>query len=196
MKKIKAVFSVFALVFVMLSLFGCAPKITVEELKAALPALVDASKPLNEIYLGEGFSRDESIVDENETYGYFYCDTMEYGLHSISDIKDATEKVFTPEYAAVLYQAAFEGLSVDTLVEGARYAEGEMGLMQKEDAEKFNVSDRAFDYDSIKIVKGGRKNVKISIITEADGKKEEIEMMVVRYGDEGNFTYRLDSPTY
>ena len=193
MKKLKLF-----LIFVMalsasVLLCSCQPKITVDEVKAALPDLVEASNPLNEIYFGEGFKEADIASDLNS---YFYCDTEKSGLNSILQIKEATEKVFTAEYAEVLYETAFLGASTDISAEGARFIEGEMGLMQKKNDNAYTLPDRVFDYDSIEIIKGGRKRVIISISTTASGKTEVIEMVVSRYGDEGNFTYRLDSPTY
>lgn len=193
MKKLKLFWCIAVSVLLCAVLCSCQPKITVEEVKEALPALVEASKPLNEIYFGKGFEKADISSDLNS---YFYCDTASAGLHSILEIKDATEKVFTPEYAAVLYETAFEGAVTDISAEGARFIEGEMGLMQKENDDTYELPERVFDYDSIEIVKGGRKRVIISISTEADGKSEVIEMVVSRYGEEGNFYYRLDSPTY
>ncbi len=194
MKKLKVLIC-FALLSLLLC--SCGAKITVDEVKAALPELVEASQSLNEIYFGEGFGIDENNSDVKANGGYFYCDTFEKGLNSIIEIKEATEKVFTPEYATILYQAAFEGTSSGISVEAARYIEGEMGLMQKADADVYELPNRIFDYNTLQIVKGGSDRVTVKIHTVAEGKNEDIEMIVVRYGtEESGYYYRIDSPTY
>ena len=195
MKRTKLLVSAFLLLTVVFTFFGCAPKITVDEIKAELPQLIEPSKMLNEIYLGKGYPESKD-VSAKEISGYYYCDTSLYGFNSISEIKDATEKIFTPEYANVLYQAAFDGLSTEQAVESARYIESDAGLMQKVNDDVYDLPSREFDYDSVEIVKGGRERVTISIASKANGKNEVIEMIVVRYGEEGNYSYRLDSPTY
>lgn len=209
MKKLKIFLCLVSVLLVSVMLTACAPKITVDELKNALPTLVDSSAVLNKIYFGEGFDIDGSISNVEKNGGYFYCDTSEYNLNSILEIKEATEKVFTAEYAAILYQAAFEGTSSDISVEGARFIEGEMGLMQKANADVYDIKERVFDYKSIEIIKGGSDRVTIKINTIAGGKNESIEMVVARYVDASapvvtdsdgkavpTYYYRLDSPTY
>ncbi len=176
---------------------GCGEKISVEEIKAELPALVDGSKVLNEIYFGDGFKIDGTISDVKANGGYFYCDCSDYELYSIIEIKDATEKVFTKEYAAVLYEAAFEGVVSDTAVEGARYIEGEKGLMQRAADTKYSLPEREFDYNSIKIKKRSGNSVTFFINTSVDGvMSDTLTLILVRNGGEGNYSYRLDSPTY
>ncbi|MBQ8837409.1 MAG: hypothetical protein IJ002_07900 [Clostridia bacterium] len=193
MKKIKF-FALFAVC--LLVLCSCAEKITLEEVKEVLPTLVENSKPLNEIYFGEGFKEDETLAG-SAVSGYYYCDTSEYGLNSVLEIKDATEKVFTPEYAEVLYQAAFEGLSTDTVVSGARFVEADMGLMQKAGDEQYDIADREFDYNSLAIKKSGSKKVTVTVDTYIGGEKDEtVSLIINRYGEEGSYSYLLDSPTY
>ena len=55
MRKTKLLALLLALFCISASLVGCSEKITVDEIKEALPSLVDKSKILNEIYFGEGF---------------------------------------------------------------------------------------------------------------------------------------------
>jgi len=186
-----------ALLLASLIFTSCTEKFTVEEIRSALPKLVEASARLNKIYFGEGFDIDGTVSDVNKNGGYFYCDTEEMGLHSILDIKDETEKVFTKEYASILYMAAFEGTSSDISVEGARFIEGEKGLMQKADSDVYEIADRVFDYKSIEIIKIRKNSVIFKINSIANGKNETLEMVLVRYTTEGGESYyRLDSPTY
>ena len=178
-------------------LCSCAPDITLDEVKAVLPELVDSSKVLNNIYFGEGFEIDGANSDVEKSGGYYCCDTEKYGLNSILEIKEATEKVYTKEYADILYGAAFDGLTTDTVVKAPRFVEGEKGLMQRASDEKYDIKDREFDYDSLAIKKSGNKRVTVTVDTYVDGEKDEtLEIIVVRLGSEGDYSYRLDSPTY
>ena len=206
-KKLLGAILILCLVFVFSS---CgAPEFTVDDIKAELPALIDASKPLNEIYFGKGFeiNGDGSVV--GAFGGYYYCDCEEYGLFSVADIKEATEKVFTKEYAEILYLSAFEGISTDTAVEAPKYSEGELGLMQAVNVDVYELPERIYDYNSIEIIKNKGDRVTFSIATTADGVSVDLEMILVRYVDEDSpettnaegkkvpsYIYRLDSPTY
>lgn len=196
MKRIKILFALAVCAFTLLALCSCVPKINVDEVKEVLPTLVENSRVLNEIYFGEGFAEDESIADAAYS-GYYYCDTSEYGLHSVLEIKEATEKVFTKEYAEVLYQAAFDGITTDSSVKGARFVEGEMGLMQSESDEVYELSHREFDYESLAVKKSSGKSVTVTVDTYVDGVKDEtLTIIVKRCGEEGSYYYLLDSPTY
>ncbi|MBQ6893729.1 MAG: hypothetical protein IJN48_05935 [Clostridia bacterium] len=197
MKRITKLLMAVMAVILMLALSACTPKVTVDELKAALPQLVEDSKVLNEIYFGEGFKVDGSISDVAANGGYYYCDCTEFELYSISDIKDATEKVFTSDYSKILYEAAFDGVTTDSAVEAPRFSEGELGLMQKASDEKYVLKDREFDYDSLKVQKRDGDRVTVMVNTYVGGARDDtITLIVVRSGIEGNYTYRLDSPTY
>ena len=206
LKRSLALLAFLCLVFVLTS---CGEPMTVEEIRVALPALIDASKPLNEIYFGDGFDVAGENSDVSAMGGYYYCDCEKYGLYSVTEIKEATEKVFTSDYAAILYLSAFEGISTDTAVEAPKYSEGELGLMQSLNADIYELPDRVYDYDSIKIVKEGKDSTTISISSTANDVTQDVEMVIVRYVDESAptvtntdgenvpaYIYRLDSPTY
>lgn len=81
--------------------------------------------------------------------------------------------------------------------------------MQAVNADVYELPERVYDYDSIKIIKEGDDSTTISISSTADGVTQEIEMVIVRYEDENapeitnaegekvpTYIYRLDSPTY
>ncbi|MBQ1260448.1 MAG: hypothetical protein IIX96_00360 [Clostridia bacterium] len=197
MRKTKLLALLLALLCISMSLVGCSENITVDEIKEALPSLVEKSKILNEIYFGEGFKIDGSISDVKANGGYFYCDCTELELYSISEIKDFTEQIFTKEYAAVLYEAAFEGVTTDTSVEPPRYIEGEQGLMQRAADTIYSLPKREFDYNSVRVKKRSGNTVTFFISTSVDGvMSDTLTLILVREGSEGNYSYRLDSPTY
>lgn len=197
MKKSNLVFAFVFGIILVFTLCSCGPKVTLEEAKEALPALVEASKPLNEIYFGDGFEIDGESSDVASSGGYYCCDTKEYSLHSILEIKEATEAVFTSDYASLLYEAAFVGLTTDTTVKPPRFIEGEKGLMQRVSDEKYKIYDREFDYDSLEVKDATSSRITLTVDTYVEGKKDvNIEIILVRYGEEGSYYYRLDSPTY
>ena len=169
-------------IFICFLLSSCnARKITLNEVKDVVPPLVEESKVLNEIYFGKGFKPDGEISNVRETGGYFYCVTSEYGLNSINEIKEATEKIFSLEYAKSIYEYAFEGIYFANMVASPRFSENEMGLMQSVNSDTRYLPKRTFDYDSMKITKEGRDRVTVSIPTTADGKKEVLNIAVVRF---------------
>lgn len=96
------------------------------EIKTALDTLLPPSFELNEIYFGEGLPKtdDQALIDK--LYGTFAANVKSLKYHpvdadcgyaSIEEIMTATEEVFTPEYAAYLYELAFDGISSDSKAE-------------------------------------------------------------------------------
>lgn len=195
MKKTKFFTLFAALAILMLTLCSCAPKITLEEVEEVLPELVEGSKVLNEIYFGEGF---EATAGGESLGSYYLCDTSEYEFHSVLEIKEATEEIFSKDYAEVLYQAAFDGVSTDSAVKAPRFAEGDDGLMQNSSDEVYELEDRVFDYTSLAVKKSNSKKITVTVDTYISGEKDvTLELIVARYEDaEGEYYYRLDSPTY
>ncbi len=108
------------------SLFSCGSKYDPAEIKTALDTLLPPSFELNEIYFGEGLPATDDQDRINALYGTFAANvkSLKYhpvaedcGYSSIEDIKTATEEVFTTEYAAYLYELAFDGISSDKMEE-------------------------------------------------------------------------------
>lgn len=168
--------------------------ITEAEVREVLPTLVENSVTLNEIYFGEGFVPDANL--ESNVSGYYYANSMAAGFASISEIKDATEAVFTPEYAAILYGAAFEGMHTDTSVVAPRYVEGEMGILQSMHAVVYALPVREYLYDTVQIVEKGTERTTISVDTVANGETVTVQLLLVRTETLDGYKYRLDSPTY
>ena len=190
-----------ALVFVLcllLCVCACADtRMTADEIKAVLPDLVENSVVLNEIYFGEGFPPTSEAAKAVNVSGYYYVDCEFLGFYSITEIKEATEKIFTPEYAALLYQTAFDGFATDDTVVAARYIEGELGLMQSMHSTVYELPERSYDYSTLQIVKNSKDRARITVETVADGDRSTVELIVVRTTDaDGAYVYRLDSPTY
>ena len=188
---------VFLTLILVLFLVSCdRDKITFDEVSEVLPTLVENAAPLNEIYFGYGFKplADASL---DEMIGYYYVDCEQYGLYSISEIKEATEKVFTKEYAGVLYEGAFTGLVSGNVVISPKYTEGTYGLMQSMGADIYDLPEREYHYDTLNIVRSDKERIVVSLESVANGKASKFEIIVVRTVNEnGEFEYRLDSPTY
>lgn len=199
MKRFKAAAAALLLLALLCALTSCGgtSRIYKNDLAECLPALVEQSKVLNEIYFGDGFPpRGDAALPGN---GYYYVDGEVYGFESIEQIKEATEQVFTPEYSAILYAAAFDGVvGEDGAVSLPRYAEGELGLMQHMGATVYDLADRSYDFETLKLKKAGRNRATVSVgTTDEHGNAATVELIVVRTVDaEGNAAYRLDSPTY
>ena len=124
-----------------LAMSSCGSKYDPAELKTALDTLLPPSFELNEIYFGEGLPATEDQERIRALYGTFAANVKSLNYHpvaedcgysSIEDIKTATEEVFTPEYAAYLYELAFAGISSDsaeaeeTEAEETELGEGEL----------------------------------------------------------------------
>lgn len=199
MKRFKTAAAALLLLALLCALTACGGprRIYKSDVAECLPELVGQSKVLNEIYFGDGFPpRGDAELPGN---GYYYVDGEVYGFASIEQIKEATEQVFTPEYSAILYAAAFDGVvGGDGAVSLPRYAEGELGLMQHMGATVYDLADRSYDFETLKLKKTGRNRVTVSVDTvDEHGNAATVELIVVRTVDEeGNVHYRLDSPTY
>ena len=183
---------VLALVFV-----SCGEeKMTFDEAREVLPTLVEKSLPLNEIYFGYGFM-PSAAHELEEVAGYYYADCSKLGLYSISEIKDATVEVFTPEYAAILYAPAFDGVAAGETVVPPKFMEGEKGIMQSMSATVYDLPKREYRFDTLNIVKSEKDRMTLSLESEADGNVSRFEVILVRTkAENGGYTYRLDSPTY
>ncbi|MBQ7660495.1 MAG: hypothetical protein IJS44_00395 [Clostridia bacterium] len=173
-------------------------KLTSATAKEILPPLVEASVPLNEIYFGNGFL-PLARPDGDAPDGYYYVDTTSLGFASISEIMEATRAVFTEEYAALLFAAAFDGVAVGETVLPPRYIEGELGLCQRIGAAPYVLPTRVYDFDTLTVVRQKGDRTTLTVDTVADGKLTNIELLLTRRADstaDGGYIYRLDSPTY
>ena len=152
MKRFKTAAAALLLLALLCALTSCGGprRIYKSDVAECLPELVGQSKVLNEIYFGDGFPpRGDAELPGN---GYYYVDGEVYGFASIEQIKEATEQVFTPEYSAILYAAAFDGVvGGDGAVSLPRYAEGELGLMQHMGATVYDLADRSYDFETLKL---------------------------------------------
>lgn len=186
----------FVLALLILVLAACGKEgMTAGEIADVLPALVEQSAVLNQVYFGEGFLPNGD-AGASPMAGYYYADSLQKGFATIEDIRAATEAVFTPEYAALLYGAAFEGVTNGETVIAPRYIEGEMGILQAIGGSVYALPARVYHYDTLAVVKSSGERATVSVETSADGETVTVELIVVRTETEDGYAYRLDSPTY
>ena len=188
-------------------------KHTPDELRPVLAELLPRAAEINEIYFGEGLptTRDEDVV--RAFYDTFDTDiqSISYtpvdpacGYENVDDIKEATLEVFTPEYAAFLFDRAFNGIS-DLFDEGletehrttavyAMYIE-ESGYLTK----RVNLSDdaiplgRTYDLDSLRVLRENETGVEVRLSSFMNGEPSvDVDLWLVETPD----GWRLDSPTY
>ena len=187
----------FALLLVcILLLAGCGKgSFTTRELAEVLPELVEKSVPLNEIYFGEGFLPDGN-AESLPVRGYYYADSTAAGFASIAEIREATEEVFTPSYAAILYASAFDGMTDGDTVVAPRYIEGEQGILQQIGGKVYDLPAREYLWETLSIVKSDADRVTVAVDTVANGEIITVELIAVRTVTADGNVYRLDSPTY
>ncbi len=203
--------------FLLLTLFlgaACSrPKHTPDELRPVLAELLPRSAEINEIYFGEGLPTTRDVDAVRAFYETFDTDvrSISYtpvdpacGYETVDDIKAATLEVFTPEYAAFLFDRAFNGIS-DLFDEGletehrttavyAMYIE-ESGYLTK----RVNLSEdaiplgRTYDLDSLAVIRENESGVEVRLASFLDGAPSvDVNIWLVETAD----GWRLDSPTY
>ena len=199
-------------IITILALTACSPSVDEGEIKDALGELIPKSEELNVIYFGEGLplASDRELVEA--FYNTFDSDVEMINYHPVSpdcgytsedDIRAATLEVFTEDYAEFLFDRAFVGIST-TISEGTDSAVTQsavyaMYLMQNGTLTvRLNLASdsiplgRTYDIDTARIIKVRNNYVIVSVLSELDGEKEEIELRVVMTEN----GWRLDSPTY
>lgn len=164
--------------------------------------LIEESKEINVIFFGVGlptFDRDGVL---EQRLGIYYddklpaYDTITYysPYFSKDQIKEKAEKLFSKDYLDRIYEGAFDGIisSGNTYM---RFYELEGKIYQSIAATDFELSERIYDYSTMKIVKPSNNeyiNVTVETYTLEDEKRVEIELsFVFERGD-----WYLDCPTY
>ncbi|MBO6053873.1 MAG: hypothetical protein J6Q17_09050 [Clostridia bacterium] len=193
---------------------GCSrAKHTPDELRPILADLLPRAAEINEIYFGAGLPTTRDVDTVRAFYDTFDTDveSISYtpvdpacGYETVDDIKAATLEVFSPEYAAFLFDRAFNGIS-DLFDEGletehrttavyAMYIE-ESGYLTK----RVNLLDdaiplgRTYDLDSITVLRENESGVEVRLKSFFNGEPSvDVDLWLV----EGADGWRLDSPTY
>ena len=180
---------------------GKAPEL--EDVKERFIYLIENSKEINTIYFGSGlpvYERDTLLSDKK---GVYYNDT--YTSHervmelsrflTVNEIKERSEEIYSTEYLEAMYETAFQGVMTGSSSAYMRFYESEDWLYQNLYATDFKLSERIYDYSSMKIVKPSNSeyiNITIDTYTLEDKKVKNISLtFVYERGD-----WYLDSPTY
>lgn len=180
---------------------GKAPEL--EDVKERFIYLIENSKEINTVYFGSGlpvYERDTLLSDKK---GVYYNDT--YTSHervmelsrflTVNEIKERSEEIYSTEYLEAMYETAFQGVMTGSSSAYMRFYESEDWLYQNLYATDFKLSERIYDYSSMKIVKPSNSeyiNITIDTYTLEDKKVKNISLtFVYERGD-----WYLDSPTY
>ena len=180
---------------------GKAPKL--EDVKERFIYLIEGSKEINTLYFGSGlpvYQRDTLLSDKK---GVYYDDkyttyerVMENSRYlTVNEIKERSEKIYSTEYLKAMYETAFEGVMTGNASAYIRFYESQGWLYQNLYATDFELSERIYDYSSMKIVKpsnGEYVNITVDTYTLDDKKIKNISLTFVY--ERGN--WYLDSPTY
>ncbi len=175
------------------SLLSCGDPVTEEEVLPAAEALVRASQLLNTVYLGEGIPTGDIAFD-----GYRYADEAfcrEHGITSIAALRAATEAVYTPAVADILYRKAFT-TDEDSLGE---YREGASGglyvLGARESWYENTVHEYLFDTMRMENATKTGATVSITVRITPEGKEpQERQLSLPLVKGEGG--WRCDKLTY
>ena len=180
---------------------GKAPKL--EDVKERFIYLIEGSKEINTLYFGSGlpvYQRDTLLSDKK---GVYYDDkyttyerVMENSRYlTVNEIKERSEKIYSTEYLKEMYETAFEGVMTGNASAYIRFYESQGWLYQNLYATDFELSERIYDYSSMKIVKpsnGEYVNITVDTYTLEDKTVKNISLtFVYERGD-----WYLDSPTY
>ncbi len=179
-----------------LCLPSCVKKLTEEEAIATANALVEASIPLNEIYYGKGLPYDKSADDK----ALLYAPVTDLAAYlTEGELREATLKVFTEEYAESIFTMFLTGYSDEETggVIYARYVDNGERLTVNLGAEPLVEKERTYDLSSAEIVKLKRKMITVSYNTLVDGKEDiKVEVTLRLCETETGNVWRIDSPTY
>lgn len=211
------------MLFTSLSLVSCStPPPEIDDIRERIIYLLEESQEINSIFWGEGlpvYERDDPKYQEfytdTEMTTYEYV-TLDSKYQSIDAIKESAAKVYSAELLERIYQAAFDGVSLDTndalIVSTARFYEDKGGLMQSiyvrnpVGADVSISSERVFDYDSIEILvpsNGSFINVSIDSWLKSDANPDgsvpasKITNIKLQFAlSETDNLWYLDSPSY
>ena len=177
-----------------------------EEVEAATKELLLEAEFLNQIYYGSGIKYYDT--DDGKTGYYRKADLThleELGFSTIDELKVITEKTFSDEYSALLYDTILSSIKEDsTVVSAARYFQAyDEKTNQPTDImvySKFNIKFKdklEYDYDSIRAEGSKKDKVYVSVdatVTNSEGKSQKITLTVTLIEEDDG--WKIDNPTY
>lgn len=173
------------------------------EVKDRFVYLIEQSRELNVLFFGKGlpvYKRDNALAARR---GIYYNDDLaaydavreNSKYASVADIKEAAEKIYSSKYLEQIYESAIDGVVTGEGAAYLRFYENEDWLYQSVNATDFSLSERIYDYSSMKIMDiSDAQNVTVTIdsYTLSDPRVREVKLSFVY--ENGN--WYLDSPTY
>ena len=181
---------------------SCGKLPELDALKARFIYLIEQSKEMNVIFFGVGLPVYDRENELAQRLGVYYGEDMPaYDTVSLKSpylssdaIKERAEQIFSEEYLELIYESAFEGL-VGSGSTYLRFYEQDGDIYQSVSATDFGLSERIYDYSTMKIVKpSGNEyiNVTVETYTLDDAKRQEISLSFAFERGE----WYLDCPTY
>ncbi len=216
--KINKLFICSALLICML-LVSCSacksPAPELESVKESLIEKIEASYEINDIFWGEGLpvvkigsgeSMDRNLyndkndieIDDDGFWEYVHPENSKY--HSVLEIKELAEKVYSRKFLESVYQSQFEGVESATYTGRGdpHYTEYNSMLWKSTGlVESFKLieSKRLYKYDTMKLEsKSSKERLYVSIESYFEG-KDETERITLTFDLQGG-EYFLSSPTY
>ena len=188
-----------------LSLSSCSGKApNIDDVKERFVYLIEESKELNVIFFGTGlpiYRKDGELAQRQMVYyndnasGYNKVLLEKSEYLSIDDMKAAAEKVYSDEYLSELYESLFDGIMTGDANAYVRFYDSTEWLYQDIDAGEFALSERIYDYSTMKIVKpSNSKYVTVSIESYTLKNPSRISIDLSFVYENGD--WYLDSPTY
>ena len=113
---------------------------------------------------------------------------------SLDDMKASAEKIYSSSYLKSLYETAFDGVLIDKGTYIRFYSDDDW-MYQNVSATEFDISERIYDYSSMKIIDpsdGEYVNIEIDSYTP---EKKSVQTVTLSFVYE-NGNWYLDSPTY
>ncbi len=166
--------------------------------------LIEKSYAVNDVLFGNGlpvykvgseYAQIHGLYASSEDVRYEYV-TEKSPYHSISQIKQALEEVYSKDYLDSIYESLFDGTVVGGYVVQALFYEDESALYQSVDYRPLVAGQRIYDYASMRIVSPSNADF---VTLELDSHMENsTEMTPVRLGliRQSDGGWRLDTPTY
>ena len=204
MKTSLKIFCLALVIIFALALASCgdnAPEL--DSVKENFIYLIEESRELNHIFFGAGlpvYRRGDSVTERKMVYfidelpGFDRTSENSEYL-SIDEIKADAEKVYSKDYLLSLYESAFDGILIGNSGSYLRFYEDGEWLYQNSNATDFGLSERIFDYSTMKIIKPSAAeyvNVEIECYSLAD--QNRVTYILSFIFEDGE--WRLDSPTY
>lgn len=175
--------------------------------KEVLAPLIENAYPINEIFFGKGLPYDGELNKEYKMVSAQYLPVSESaGYHTVAEIKEAAEKVYSKKYLDSIYPVMFEGLTLNEEDEltmstiDPRYKEfKETDGEETRTVLKVNALHEGYDLKTVPdastaaVVECTPDYVKVSVSYTLDGKTGT---MFLTLSPDENGVWLLDSPTY